>query len=73
LEFHPSNFQLGQSPWCQAIAGTIFKLAFGPCVGVRFGRCGMSEVLRCCGARDEMSFGAKNVVETVKLLGEYGD
>lgn len=25
--------------------GTIFKLAFGPCIGVRFGRCGMPEVV----------------------------
>lgn len=41
----PIRFPVGPSPWCQAIAGTIFKLAFGPCVGVRFGRCGMSEVL----------------------------
>lgn len=49
----------------KAIAGTIFKLAFGPCVGVRFGRCGMSE--------EELAANASAVIaHSIKLLSKYG-
>jgi len=49
----------------KAMDGTIFKLAFGPCIGVRFGRCGMPE--------EELAANAAAVIaHSIKLLSKYG-
>ena len=43
----------------KAIKGTYFKLSYGSCVGVRFGRCGMPEEQLAANAAEVIKHGVK--------------